>query len=193
MKWLDEIIEANQKFKREIAIDSLPIQRQPGPYAIVTCMDPRINPAAAGLKPFAANGASDSQVRIIRTLGGICDDRSLLVGIHLAGFKEVALIMHTDCGLSLAHEKIDILIENMSAKLSSSQMAEFRREVGEPLRHKLRQWLYAFEDPKQAVIDEVARIRKYPFVPHSLIIHGLIYDLASGSLEIVHDGYGNEL
>jgi carbonic anhydrase len=189
MSWLDEIVKANQEFRDTIQTESLPTQRQPGPYAVITCMDPRINLAAAGIPAFTPDGASKSQVRVIRTLGGLAEPGSLLVGIHLAGFKELAVIMHTDCGLSLAHEKIDVIATNLEASLSTEQLAAFKRQVGEPFRDKLRAWLQSFEDPYQAVRDEVARIRGFAFVPHGLIIHGLVYGLASGGLEIVHNGY----
>jgi carbonic anhydrase len=189
MSWLEELCQANAEFKNLVNPDYLPTTRQPGPRAIITCMDPRINLAAAGIPAFALNGASDSQVRIIRTLGGIGDSRSLLVGIHLAGFKELAVIMHTDCGLSLAHAKIDVIINSLGTGLQPARLTELKRQVGEPFRDKLRDWLYAFEDPYQAVLEEVARIKALAFVPESLIVHGLVYDLASGRLDIVHRGY----
>ncbi|MDP6180449.1 MAG: hypothetical protein QGG48_11205, partial [Desulfatiglandales bacterium] len=107
MNWLDIILEENGKFKKGLDTDALPKEREPYPYGVVTCMDPRVNLAAAGVPAFLSTGEIQSQVRIIRTLGGIADKRSLVVGIHLAGLKEIAVIMHTDCGCSLAYSKID--------------------------------------------------------------------------------------
>jgi len=83
MNWLEEICEANGRFKEKADIDVLPTERQPCPYAVVTCMDPRVNLEAAGIQPFKLNGELKSQVRVIRTLGGIADDRSLVVGIQV--------------------------------------------------------------------------------------------------------------
>ncbi len=111
MSWLEEIREANGRFKEKIDIDVLPTERQPCPYAVVTCMDPRVNLESAGIQPFKLNGELKSQVRVIRTIGGMAENRSLIVGIHLAGFKEIAVIMHTDCGCSLAYHKIDRIPE----------------------------------------------------------------------------------
>ena len=43
MNWLKEICEANDRFKEQVDVDVLPTERRPCPYAIVTCMDPRVN------------------------------------------------------------------------------------------------------------------------------------------------------
>jgi carbonic anhydrase len=152
-------------------------------------MDPRVNLAAAGVLPFRLTGEIQSQTRVIRTLGGIADKRSLVVGIHLAGLKEIAVIMHTDCGCSLAYSKIDTIIENMQANLSPDRWEKFTETIGEPLREKLREWLQAFQEPNEAVKKEVEAIKGYPFVPESLIVHGLVYDLATGKIQIVVNGY----
>jgi carbonic anhydrase len=152
-------------------------------------MDPRVNLAAVGIRPFEPTGEIQSQVRVIRTLGGIADERSLVVGIHLAGFKEIAVVMHTDCGCSVAYSKIDTLIENMESNLSPHKWEEFKKLVGEPIRDKLREWLHAFQDPRQAVRKEVQAIKAYPLAPESLVVHGLVYDLSSGAIEVVVNGY----
>lgn len=189
MTWLDTILEENKKFREAINTDALPTQRQPYPYGVVTCMDPRVNLAAAGVPPFRSTGEIQSQVRIIRALGGMADKRSLVVGIHLAGLKEIAVIMHTDCGCSLAYSKIDTLIGNIETNLHPEKWQEFKNLVGEPIREKLIEWLHAFEDPRAAVRKEVEAIKRYPFVPETLIVHGLVYDLSSGTIEIVVNGY----
>ena len=189
MTWLETILEENKKFREAIDTDALPTQRQPYPYGVVTCMDPRVNLAAAGVPPFRSTGEIQSQVRIIRTLGGMADKRALVVGIHLAGLKEIAVIMHTDCGCSLAYSKIDTLIGNIETNLHPEKWEEFKNLVGEPIREKLIEWLHAFEDPRTAVKKEVETIKSYPFVPETLIVHGLVYDLSSGTIEVVVNGY----
>ena len=190
MNWLETILSDNQAFRQNVAVDCLPTERQPWPYAVVTCMDPRVNLAAAGIPPFEATGELRTQARVIRTLGGMADPRSLLVGIHLAGFKEIAILMHTDCGCSVAYARIDTIIENMQTNLSPDQWQAFTQLLGEPLRDKLREWLRAFQDPREAVRQEVATIKGYAFVPANFIVHGLLYDLASGEVEVIVNGYG---
>lgn len=189
MSWLKEICEANGRFREQADIDILPTERQPCPYAVVTCMDPRVNLESIGIQPFTLNGELRSQIRVIRTIGGMGENRSLVVGIHLAGFKEIAVIMHTDCGCSLAYHKVDKIIENMEATLGANKLTDVKKTIGEPFRENLLEWLHAFQDPREAVKKEVETIKESPFVPETLIIHGLVYNLLSGSIEVVVNGY----
>ena len=189
MNWLKEICEANDRFKEQVDVDVLPTERRPCPYAIVTCMDPRVNLESVGIQQFTPNGELRSQIRVIRTIGGMGENRSLVVGIHLAGFKEIAVIMHTDCGCSLAYHKVDKIIENMEATLGANKLTDVKKTIGEPFRENLLEWLHAFQDPREAVKKEVETIKESPFVPETLIIHGLVYNLLSGSIEVVVNGY----
>jgi carbonic anhydrase len=186
--WLDQIMLHNGEFTARIHPDKLPTARTPGP-AIITCMDPRVNLKAIGIPGFSSEGEGQSSVRIIRTLGAMADNRSLLVGIFLAGFREIVLLMHTDCGCSLAYSKIDVIVDNMRDQLSSEAFEAFKAEIGEPFTDKLREYLKAFEDPAEAVRKEIDSIRRLPFVPDTLILHGLVYDLDTGAVDVVVNGY----
>ena len=189
MNWLDEICKANDAFLNRIDPELLPVQRTPWPCAVITCMDPRINLSCMGIPTFDMNGGSNSHTRIIRTIGGLHDIRSLVIGIHLAGFKEVAVLMHTDCGCSLAVDKVETIISNMKSGLTDIQFEAVKTEIGEPFEKNLLTWLGAFEDPYQAVEDEIYRMRASAFIPKSVILHGLVYDLASGSIDVIVNGY----
>ncbi len=186
--WLDEIVSANNSFKARVRPEKLPTARTPG-SAVITCMDPRINLESIGIPGFTGEGEGVSSVRIIRTAGGMADNRSLIIGIFLAGFREIVLIIHTDCGCCLAFSKIDSIIENMQKQLSSEEFQKFKAEIGEPFPEKLRSYLKAFEDPREAVKREIENIRKLPFIPDGLILHGLLYELQSGNIDIVVNGY----
>ena len=189
MTWLEQIKTANQQFRKNIQLDSLPVTRQPCPYAVITCMDPRVNLEAIGIPGFTACGASDNQVRVIRTIGAMHESRSLVIGIHLAGFREVAVLMHTDCGCCLAHDKIDVIESNMATGLNPVQQAAAKKIVDQSTDADLRSWLNTFEDPRVAVKKEVAAIKASPFVPEDLVVHGLVYHLADGSVDLIVDGY----
>ena len=189
MNWLKEICEANDRFKEQIDIDILSLERQSCPYAIITCMDPRVNLESVGIQPFTPNGKLRSQIRVIRTIGGMHEIRSLAVGIHLAGFKEIAVIMHTDCGCSLAYHNIDKVIENMEVNLGQVKLKGVKNIIEEPFRENLLEWLHAFQNPREAVKKEVVDIKNSPFVPDKMIIHGLVYDLSSGRTEVAVNGY----
>lgn len=187
--WLDTLLEANAAFQQRLHVDKLPIQRQPYPAAIITCMDPRVNLEAFGISPFTAEGAAQSQVRVIRTVGAMSDSRSLIIGIHMAGFQEIALIAHTDCGGSLAFDRIDAIISHMQSTLRAEQWRSMQAHVGEPFRANLMQMLKVFQDPREAVKAEISALRQQPFIPDDLIVHGLPYDLATGRLDVVVNGY----
>lgn len=109
---------------------------------------------------------------------------------HQQKIKEkIAIVMHTDCGCSLAFDKIDMIAANMEKSLGTKKMAEVKSILGKPFRENLRTWLHAFQNPWEAVQEEVAAVRRSPFVPDALIVHGLVYDLETGGIEIVVDGY----
>lgn len=186
---LDRMLEANLNFQQRIDVAKLP-SRAPDSLAVITCMDPRINLEALGIVGFSAEGEGNSDVRVIRTLGAAAEARSLLVGIFLAGFKEIVVLMHTDCGCCLAWSKIDVIVENMESRVGdSAEYQQFKREAGEPFRDNLRTWLNAFEDPRSAIHREVAAIKALPFVPDDIVVHGLLYDVATGGVEVIVNGY----
>jgi carbonic anhydrase len=187
--WLDEIFEANERFLERNNLDKLITKRSPGTYAIVTCMDPRINLEAIGIAPLGNKVDPSSQVRIIRTVGGAVEPRSIVVARYLAGLKELTIMMHTDCGNSLAYKKIDILVENMIKQLEPERLKKFRTSIGEPFRERLLDWLKAFEDPQKAVKREVEDLRNYSIIPKDLVIHGLVYDVFTGKISVVVNGY----
>lgn len=189
-RWLDHVLARNEAFREGIDPDKLPVGRAPGRFALVTCMDPRINLHALGIAPFGADGSGASGVRIMRTIGGMAEDRSLIVAIHLAGIREIAFVAHTDCGNSLAKAKIETMIENLRASLDKEAYRSFVAQIGEPFPESLIAYLKAFDDPHRAVRREIETVRQKPFVPNDVMLHGLVYDLATGRLEVVVNGYG---
>lgn len=182
--WLEAIQQANDAFVQRIDRASLPVERPPGQYAVVTCMDPRVNLAAIGIQPFDEDGGLGSAVRIIRTLGGVPEQRSLTVAIHLAGISEVAILMHTDCGAMAAWNRADVLIDHLRTT-SGDRFNEVVDAMGGDDVDAARRWLRAFDDPHSAVVREVERLRNEPYIPSSVAIHGLVLDLTTGSVEIV--------
>ena len=188
-RWLETILLENARFRGRVHPAKLPVQRTPGSVAVITCMDPRVNLEAMGIPPFTEAGENASPVRVIRTIGAMAEPRSLVVGIFLAGIREIAIVMHTDCGGCLAFSRIDAIISNLQNNLTMTQLQEFRNIIGEPFRENLRAWLKAFEDPREAVKQEIAALKSLPFMPEHVIIHGLLYELASGNIEVVLNGY----
>lgn len=187
--WLDDIRDANTAFAARVTLDDLPVARTPSPYAVITCMDPRVNLECIGIQPFGNRGEGRSSVRVIRTIGAMSENRSLVIGLFLADIREIAIIMHSDCGCCLAASKIGTIVENMSAALPAEMFSEFRSEVGRPFESRLAGWLKVFNDPREAVRDEVEVVRALPFIPKDLPVHGMVYELATAKIDIVVNGY----
>ena len=171
----------------------LPVQRTPGSVGVITCMDPRVNLEAIGIPQFGLNGESDSPIRVVRTIGAMPEARSLIIGTFLAGIREFVVLMHTDCGCCLAFSKVDTIIENLKRRLSPSKFERFHADIGDPFRENLIKWLKAFEDPRQAVREEIDNLRTLSFVPDDVVFHGLLYNLDSGKVEVVVNGYEDHI
>src|SRR6516225_10929806 len=94
MSVIDEVSEANDRYASGFAKGGLPMP--PGrKFAVVTCMDARIDPAKA-------LGLEEGDAHVIRNAGGLVNDetiRSLLISHHLLGTEEALVIGHTDCGM----------------------------------------------------------------------------------------------
>lgn len=185
---LNAIQQANATFLQQITPDNLP-KRGPETLAVITCMDPRINLAALGIEPFLPDGSGQSNVRIIRTLGGMADARSLIVGVYLAGFTEIVVLMHTNCGCCLAHDKAGVIAHRMEARLDSAEFQTLKTNLGEPFESTLQTYLKTFDNPRTAVAREVAAIKTQPYMPTDVAVHGLLYDTASGAVEVIVNGY----
>ena len=182
---LVKLLKANEQFRKRISIDKLPTERLPEPVAIITCMDPRVNLEALGIPQFSADGSGNSATRIIRTIGAIPEERSLLIGIFLAGIREFIILMHTDCGCCLAHSKIDTIANNMEKMLPSRQFELFKQQMGEPFHGRLQSHLHTFADPEKALIKEIDRLKALPFIPQDVRFHGLLYELESGEAKVI--------
>ena len=94
-KIVDEVVAANQKYAREFGAKgelALPPARQ---FAILTCMDARLDPAKYA-------GLAEGDAHVIRNAGGRATDdaiRSLVISHKLLGTREWFVIHHTNCGM----------------------------------------------------------------------------------------------
>ena len=176
---LSEVLSANAKYASGFAEKSklaLPPAKR---LAILTCMDARLDPAK-----FA--GLAEGDAHVIRNAGGRASDdaiRSLVISYKLLGTREFFVIHHTECGMQFFTNEV------MSGLLASSlETAELTaqgfRDVGKgpgSREGSYIEWL-TFKDPKQAVLDDVARIRSHPLIPKAIPVYGYIYDVKSGKL-----------
>ena len=178
-KILTDVLESNRKYAASFGEKSklgLPPARR---FAILTCMDARLDPAKYA-------GLAEGDAHVIRNAGGRASDdaiRSLVISYKLLGTLEFFVIHHTDCGMQFFTN--DVMRGLLASSLETAQLTSSGfRDVGKGPGSRAGEyveWL-TFADPKQAVIDDVERIRNHPLVPRNIPINGFIYDVHSGKL-----------
>jgi carbonic anhydrase len=128
-------------------------------FAVVTCMDGRLDPARFGFDLGEAH--------VIRNAGGLVNDetiRSLVVSRHLRGTEEALVVGHTDCGmLTLTNAELH---ERLGPEAESFDF--------EP-----------FSDVAERVRQSVETIRNHPLLPDSFGASGFVYDVGRGKIEPV--------
>ena len=132
--------------------------------AIVTCMDSRIN-------PLAVVGMQAGDAKILRNAGArVTDDvlRTLVLASYLLGVNRVLVMPHTDCRMASADEAtIHATIRDQFGVDTSS--LEFR----------------TVSNQREALAEDVARIRAYPLLQTGVSVAGAIYNVSTGQLEPV--------
>jgi carbonic anhydrase len=176
---LSEVIDANKKYSDNFGEKgklALPPARR---FAVLTCMDARLDPAK-----FA--GLAEGDAHVIRNAGGRASDdaiRSLVISYKLLGTREFFVIHHTDCGMEYFTN--EVMRGLLASSLETAALTpEGFRDVGKgPGSHAgdSIDWL-TISDQKQAVLDDVARVRAHPLVPKTIPVYGFLYDVRSGKL-----------
>jgi carbonic anhydrase len=176
---LSEVLSANRKYSEsfgEKANLALPPARR---FAVLTCMDARLDPAKYA-------GLAEGDAHVIRNAGGRASDdaiRSLVISYKLLGTREFFIIHHTDCGMEFfTNDVIRALLNNSleTAELTSEGFRDVGKGPGSRAGEFI-EWL-TISDQKQAVVDDVLRVRNHPLVPRSIPIYGYVYDVKSGRL-----------
>jgi carbonic anhydrase len=174
-----EILSANEKYAAGFGDKSklaLPPARG---FAILTCMDARIDPAKVA-------GLAEGDAHVIRNAGGRASDdavRSLVISHKLLGTREWFVIHHTNCGMELFS---DTIIRGLLAQ--SLDTASFDGKVWRDpgggrgsTEGEYIDWL-TIREQAASVSEDVTRIRRHPLVPGSIPIHGYIYQVETGRL-----------
>jgi len=177
MSNLDDMLQRNKGFAAQQSaggtlMPSLP-QAMPNVKAIIIgCADMRVDPAhVLGIKP--------GEAVVLRNIGGRISP-GLLEQLGLLGrigelVKEIPggdgefhiiVLQHTDCGMT--HLVGD-----------PAKLAHYFQVKETELRTK------AVTDPRAAVAVDVAVLRAIPALPGAWLVSGLVYDVASGLVEVV--------
>ena len=133
----------------------------------VTCMDARIDPAAAYGIPLG-------DAHVIRNAGGNARDalRSLVISQQLLGTTEILLIKHTECGmLTFKNKDAHAVVEK---NLGSEAKKELAGLDFQP-----------FQDLEQAVKDDVSFLRSSKAIPEDVKVSGWVYEVKSGKVRSV--------
>jgi carbonic anhydrase len=180
----DEVLKANAGYSESFgnkAKLALPPARR---FAILTCMDARLDPAKyAGLR--------EGDAHVIRNAGGRASDdaiRSLVISYKLLGTREWFVVHHTNCGMEFFTDEVmrDLLANSLeTAALGENGFRDVGKGPGSQ-EGRFIDWL-TIKDAKQAVVDDVARIRRHPLVPKTIPIYGYIYDVKTGKLVEVQE------
>jgi carbonic anhydrase len=176
---LDEVLSANQQYVAGFGDKgSLALPPARG-FAILTCMDARLDPAKYA-------GLAEGDAHVIRNAGGRASDdaiRSLVISYKLLGTREFFVIHHTDCGMEFF--TTDVIRGLLANSLETAALtAEGFKDVGKGPGSRAAQYIefLTIPDQKQAIIDDVERIRNHPLVPASIPVYGYVYDVKTGKL-----------
>lgn len=133
--------------------------------AILTCMDARI-------RVFEIFGLIQGESHILRNAGGVVTDdmiRSLALSQRKLGTREVLIVQHTDCGLSMVTED------------------DFKDELEAASGLRPTWSVEAFREVEDSVRRSVQRVRRSDFLPHTDNVRGFVYDVKTGRLAEVED------
>jgi carbonic anhydrase len=132
--------------------------------AVVTCMDARI-------KVFDVFGLRHGEAHIMRNAGGVVTDdviRSIAISQRKLETREVIVMQHTSCGLSMITED------------------EFKDELEQETKLRPPWAIEAFREVKDSVRQSVERVRRSPFLKHTDLVRGFVYDVHTAELTEVH-------
>jgi carbonic anhydrase len=149
--------------------------------AILTCMDSRIDPAKIA-------GLTEGDAFVIRNAGGRATDdaiRSLIISSKMLGTNAWFVIQHTDCGMEMFNDTImrNLLEDSLETAIKDSRGHWHNTETGNGSKEgHFINWLTINGGLKNAVVEDVRRIRNHPLVSKSIPIYGYIYNVSTGKL-----------
>ena len=162
----DDLLRENERYAAHFGLAGVPA-RAAKEFALVTCMDSRIEPLAMlGLRPGDA--------KILRNAGGrVSTDvlRSLILATRFLGVQRIAVMQHTDCALA---DRSDDQIRSELAVASDLAVTEGAR---------VEEWEFrAMPDPDAALRDDVEAVRNCQLLSPGVTVEGWRYRVETGEI-----------
>jgi carbonic anhydrase len=170
MTTLETLIERNHDFAEQQFTSGLPIMPTLRTL-VISCADPRVDLAhVLGLEP--------GEALVLRNIGGRITPSTLQAMGMLQAIAQVEgmlpprgsfnlmVLHHTDCGITRLESKPELLADYFGidpAEVSAK----------------------AVSDPHAAVAIDVATLKALNVLPKGWLISGLVYDVATGTVEVV--------
>ncbi|KAI1177428.1 beta carbonic anhydrase clade D [Nemania sp. FL0916] len=136
-------------------------------YLVVTCMDARIDPAAAF-------GISLGDAHVIRNAGASAKDaqRSIVISEQLLGTREIILVKHTGCGmLTFSNDDAHGIVKQNLGSAAAGELAGLD--------------FLPFPELDAAVKDDVEFLKGSATVPNDVTISGWVYEVETGQVRQV--------
>lgn len=155
-----DALAANDEYIKTFKYSELTGTAQQG-LAIVTCMDSRIN-------PLSVVGMKSGDAKILRNAGArVTDDvlRTLVLATYLLGVERILIMPHTNCRMAQVDD------------------VEIHREID--TKHGIDTSEIEFKtvpDQRQALIEDVQKVRSYRLINKDVVVGGAIYDVATGKI-----------
>lgn len=123
------------------------------------------------ISPLAVVGMQSGDAKILRNAGArVTEDvlRTLVLATYLLGVTRILVMPHTDCRMAQSEEaEIHATIEEQFGV--DTRGLEFRTVL----------------DQRKALETDVNRIRSYPLLRKGVSVGGAIYNVSTGTLELV--------
>ncbi len=164
MSAIDDLIAANERYAAGLTPGDFPLPRG-GTLSIVTCMDVRIETGRAfGLQ------AGDAYV--LRNAGGRLAPAipSLVVSQELLGTNALAIIHHSDCGMTTFTD------EGLRQRLAQRGLDPGAMEFG------------AFADIDESVREDLHAYRACPLLRQDIEVRGFVFEVETGHLREIVTG-----
>jgi len=169
MSTLETLIERNHDFAEQHFTSGLSLK--PALRTIViSCADPRVDPAHV-------LGLEQGEALVLRNIGGRITPSTLqaigmlqtiaqVEGIFPNGLFNLIVLQHTDCGITRLEGKTEMLAGYFG--IDPAAVAS-----------------KAISAPHTAVGIDVATLKALSVLPKAWLISGLVYDVATGKVEVV--------